>query len=405
MAEVTYGPKGTTLIQVGKVFYLAVDIGSSILYWELGPTVDLSTITNINPEFSNVYDSTGKLVVGDSIEGFLYISQEDWDNQTFNNDRLVAAGSILEIQPDRTNDIELTIAELNKMDERLPYAKDQDFLDLVVELRTEDKNNWRSTIETDPRFYEIINKYGMSLDMYKLNKAAMLDKVAFGNTKESYAKIIKNAVESIGGKLSQKAYDYAASKWAMGQWTQSKAIDQAIRAVDPNLDIKQDTQFGQIVASGDFVAASLGEQNIIQLMNTWLPKQMHSKIDVAYEASKIRQNAIYEYELVESFKDMRFQGGYDMYDRDFTWSNIISPILSRAQNIWGITANEEDSTIQELIVIKDPSKQEEILRAEGLKRGYQQTEEDLISNLTSSMGIGASGVIPISDYSIGGPRG
>ena len=103
MAEVTFGPKGTTLIQVGNTFYLAYDNGASILYWELSKGVDLSTITNINPSFVNQFDSQGKLIAGKDIEGYMYINQDDWDLQIVEGDRLVKAGTILEIVDDGTN--------------------------------------------------------------------------------------------------------------------------------------------------------------------------------------------------------------------------------------------------------------------------------------------------------------
>lgn len=395
MAEVTYGPKGTTLIQVGNTFYLAYDNGASILYWELSKGVDLSTITNINPSFVNQFDSQGKLIAGKDIEGYMYINQDDWDLQIVEGDRLVKAGNILEIVDDVTNIIEATVSTLANLDERLPWAKNQDFLDLVVELRTEDSENWKTNMETDSRFYNILNEVGYTKEMYDNKKSSLLDELGFNKLKENYAKQLKNSVSNILGKLDDNSINYAASKWALGEWSGTTAIEQVTKAVDNNFDVEWDMDFKAVVDGGTVTLATGGQAGIQNLMDIWLPKAMHANVNVLYESSKVRQSPFYQDELVEKFKDMRFQGGYSMYDRDFSWKNIVQPILNKAESIWGVVIDETDDVVQDLIQINDASKVDSILRETGLQRGYQKTQNDATMAMMQAFG---QGIVPVQDY-------
>lgn len=153
--------------------------------------------------------------------------------------------------------------------------------------------------------------------------------------------------------------------------------------------------FKAVVDGGTVTAATGGQANIQNLMDIWLPKAMHANVDVLYEASKVRQSSFYQNELIEKFKDMRFQGGYSMYDRDFSWKNIVQPILNKAESIWGVVIDETDDVVQDLIQINDASKVDAILRETGLQRGYQKTQNDATMAMMQAFG---QGIVPVQDY-------
>ena len=72
--------------------------------------------------------------------------------------------------------------------------------------------------------------------------------------------------------------------------------------------------------------------------------------------------------------------------------------MTLAEGIWGVIPETGDATIDAVLNEPDLGKRKEILRLEGLERGYVDVTSDLINAMGSSLG---SGVIPTQEYTTG----
>ena len=83
--------------------------------------------------------------------------------------------------------------------------------------------------------------------------------------------------------------------------------------------------------------------------------------------------------------------------KDIPWINIKNNILSAAENIWGVRPDENDTTIQQVMAINDVAKREQMLRQEGLNRGYETVVNDLYGSMSQSFG---TGIVKSLDYEL-----
>ena len=72
--KITYGPIGTTLIQVGTDFYLGYEYDGDIYYWSIEEK-DIPALSEID---TVRYDQNG--ILANPIEGFQYMPVSNWSD-------------------------------------------------------------------------------------------------------------------------------------------------------------------------------------------------------------------------------------------------------------------------------------------------------------------------------------
>ena len=123
------------------------------------------------------------------------------------------------------------------------------------------------------------------------------------------------------------------------------------------------------------------------MLDTYVPKHLHSQFDIAEEAGNLRNKGGYETKLIEKMKDVRF-AQYGMYDRDIAWQNIVNNYVSQASNIWGVQASEDDPAILDAVRANNQTEAIQKFRQIGLDRGYQATVNSFASDMADAFGTG-----------------
>ena len=89
--KITYGPIGTTLIQVGTDFYLGYEYDGEIYYWSIEEK-DIPALSEID---TVRYDQNG--ILANPIEGFQYIGTSSWEDLIIKKE-VINAGSLTDLQ-------------------------------------------------------------------------------------------------------------------------------------------------------------------------------------------------------------------------------------------------------------------------------------------------------------------
>ena len=77
-----------------------------------------------------------------------------------------------------------------------------------------------------------------------------------------------------------------------------------------------------------------------------------------------------------------------MYDRNLDWASIVASKKSNAATIMGVNLSDDDVLLNELIVLNDFGKEQELMRKVGLERGYQKVKNDLTNAMVDTLGSG-----------------
>jgi len=394
--EINYGPKGTTLIQVEGQFYLAYQEGDTIFYW----TLTKDQLGNITDAPSIGFNSLGKLTT--PIAGYKNYDAKQWQDIKDNNN-LWAAGDIYDIQ-NQGNVISGTIEKVKTMAESEPWGNDDRYLMLVAEAMIEDPENWQTNLELDPenRFYSLINEYGYSGDMFNRMKKYGKDKLAAESLETDGYNLVIGILETLEATLDTDSMKYAARKWASGAWGNNRLTTELTAATQKNSNYTVSADFQKVLDNGDIGFSNKGEDKIQNLLDTYLPKSLHAPYlsQMSDLAGSYVNNPDFAKDFENQLKEERYAFNSN-WDKDIPWINIMNNSKNLVSAIWGVDVSEEDGIFDKILTTNDIGKQKEMIRLEGLERGYAQPTTDLLTALTKSFG---SGVIKGQDFRITGGK-
>lgn len=392
--EIDYGPQGTTLIQVEGQFFLAYQEGDTIFYWSLNKN-ELEKITDA-PSIG--FDSLGKLTT--PIAGYQYYDPQRWEEIKDTNN-LWAAGDIYDIN-NQGNVISGTIEKVRNLAETEPWGNDDRYINLVSEAMIEDPENWQSNLELDPenRFFSIINEYGYSADMFNRMKKYSKDKVAADALNKDGYNLVVGILQSLEATLDDKSIRYAATKWASGAWGNARLTSELTGATQKNSIYQVSEDFQNVIDNGVVGFSNKGEDKIQNLLDTYLPKELHAPYlaKMSELAGSYVNNPDFAQQFEDTLKNERFAFNSN-WDKDIPWANIMTNAKSLVSTIWGVDVSEEDAIFADILTTNDINKQKEMIRLEGLERGYSNVTTSLFTDMTKSLG---TGVIPIQDFRMAG---
>lgn len=392
--EIDYGPQGTTLIQVEGQFFLAYQEGDTIFYWSLNKN-ELEKITDA-PSIG--FDSLGKLTT--PIAGYQYYDPQRWEEIKDTNN-LWAAGDIYDIN-NQGNVISGTIEKVRNLAETEPWGNDDRYINLVAEAMIEDPENWQSNLELDPenRFFSIINEYGYSADMFNRMKKYSKDKVAADALDKDGYNLVVGILQSLEATLDDKSIRYAATKWASGAWGNARLTSELTGATQKNSIYEVSEDFQNVIDNGVVGFSNKGEDKIQNLLDTYLPKELHAPYlaKMSELAGSYVNNPDFAQQFEDTLKNERFAFNSN-WDKDIPWANIMTNAKSLVSTIWGVDVSEEDAIFADILTTNDINKQKEMIRLEGLERGYSNVTTSLFTDMTKSLG---TGVIPIQDFRMAG---
>jgi hypothetical protein len=131
-----------------------------------------------------------------------------------------------------------------------------------------------------------------------------------------------------------------------------------------------------------------------------LPKELHAPYlaKMSELAGSYVNNPDFAQQFEDTLKNERFAFNSN-WDKDIPWANIMTNAKSLVSTIWGVDVSEEDAIFADILTTNDINKQKEMIRLEGLERGYSNVTTSLFTDMTKSLG---TGVIPIQDFRMAG---
>jgi succinate dehydrogenase flavin-adding protein (antitoxin of CptAB toxin-antitoxin module) len=390
--KVNYGPSGTTLIQVGTKFYLVYESEGKKLYWE----VNKNELKNIVDAKNVSFDENG--IISTDIEGFQYITPGTWSGLQERGE-VWYAGLLTEIQ-DNEFEIDNAVTAIKRANQELPWSNDEDYLNLITEYLIEDKENWTTNLDLDPegRFEAVLAKYDFDKNMYnrlmtyKNNEIGRLKLVEDSVTK------VKNTLRTLEANLDEDTIDWVANKYASASWSDTKLLTQLTAATQRYSIHEVDDEFKKILEEGVTTFSNKGVEEMTKIIETYLPKELQQPYldDIQNLAGKYLSDATFAETFTEQLKDERFAFNPN-WDREIPWANVKKNAMTLVASVWGVTPDETDTTLVQIMGINDTSKQLEIARREGIDRGYAKPTNDLYGAMSKSFG---TGVVKSLDYEL-----
>lgn len=385
--KLNYGPEGTTLIQVEDEYFLAYTDPTSgvILYWSINQN-DISSISD-----------APKGTDGSEIEGFQSYSKEQW--QSYEDAGTVyAAGDIFEIV-DNDFVIENTVNAIADVTANEPWSASQDFQNLVTSLIIEDPANWVSNLAINEDFKGILNDYGYDMNMYNRYRAYKGDELGKQKLLKESLNTVKGMLLGLEADLDADTVNWIANKYASGAWSDDYLLQQLTGATQYGSIFTLDDDFQNVIDNGVVTMSNKGEEEVKSLLDTWLPEELHAPYlnNISEYAGKFLNDPDFADTFVEQLKDERYAFN-STWDKEIPWQNIYNNAVTLAEGIWGVVPERGDATIDAILNESDLGKRKEMLRLEGLERGYVDVTGDLINAMGSSLG---SGIIPTQEYTTG----
>jgi hypothetical protein len=393
MAEITYGPKDTQIIDVDGVLYFSYNAEGVTYVWqapegsELWEFTDMTESEYNDPDFRDIYtadlDDAGYLDMRkvDFEKAFIPAQGEEEE------DRLVFAGKAERIGTG-TDSITRLLEDIEDLKINAPWWSNPAYVDKFVTTYINNPDTWQDIMAADQEVADILTGMGISDATYNRYIEKATDSIGFENAYLEHYEFLKNYISQQGAEVDDKVLRYIANEWNHGRFSKTKAINQVVGIIDPHAKKTLDAGVLGIMDGTKITTITTDEDTVQELMDTWLPESLHlSNEEISKAAGKIRNNSSYKNQLIEEFKDKRF-AMYGMYDRDVAWGNIVSGKRSLMKEMWGQDVTEGNAVLESVIKMNDTAKEREYLRRKGLEAGIQKVTNDLTSAQLGAYGAG-----------------
>ena len=403
-------PDNATIVQVEGTdeFYIRVDKGGVSFFFKPDEQNINSLINNLGGE--------DPAQIKKSVET---VSEEDFEGSFIDDDYLVYMGDYDTLTEDfetilnNLSDISATETWWGNPEFRKIYEKEY-MLNLSANDGVFNSNEFFASLKENP---DIDNALGPGVRRSQFNRAVdyRLDGVAYEESLEVKIGTILSTAAKAGLnpdtlkdnpqldnslKLIAKNFNDGVYGDPALQGTMTKVVQQINALIDP----EGAGQFYNL--DEDIKAASKGmsdftittkQDEVKELLNTWVPQTKWGNFDIGKEAGKLRANPEYETELIEKMKDARF-AEYSMYDRETSWSTILANKKASVMNVWGIDVGYDSPVLHEVIKLNDSAAESKYLRGKGLELGIQKVVND---QTLSEMQAYGEGVIASAGYTEG----
>ena len=389
--------EGQEIIYVtGEGYKLAMDMGNYTYILDLPDTFLLGDISN-SPKRDK-----GKH--GDDVEAKARadaglrpdISQEDFNKGFLDSDVLVSVPVGALDLPEGADAVEIAqnFAESVKRNRKRITSRllsNDEYVSLLTAELIGTGGDMKAAIanveETDA-YGDILSSLGVTQNQITSERMEYTDPVQYQKNYNSYYNLFtKTAAKSYGSELPESVIDYLATQTNKGYFSQAEALEQMNGIFDPSANIVLDNGVLNALEGISVATTKVGESEVQDLLDQYLPEHLHATYNVSEEAGKIRNNAGARESLINKLKKTRYQF-YDMYDEDISWQQIVASKQQMAKSILGQDLKSNDPLLDEIIKMNDSGKELERLRNYGLKTGNQKVKNDLAGAMMDTFGKG-----------------
>ena len=350
------------------------------------------------------YGDDGKPIVveSDTTEWNIpVITEKQIDELILNDDFIIDMGNLNAI----SETVDDVIEDLIQVTEDQPWWGDKEFLTSymnVYNLYTDDKGNitddagLSAALRADADIGTALIPFG-GRAVFNRQQDAKRTPTLFEQSGANYYETLKDFITTKTNKETAAALDSTirliADNWNKGVYgdtstsegsslAQAKATRNITALIDPYVNYTADDDIIASVQGKTFDTMRTKEDEVQDLLDKGLPKWLHSNFTVSEEAGKWRNNEMWGVDLKERIKDS-FHANYSMYDREVSWSDVLSNKLTTMKQILGVDVSQTlpDGSVNPLldrvIRINDSAEESEFLRGKGLELGYTKVMDDV----------------------------
>ena len=396
--------KGQEIIYVtGEGYKLAMDMGNYTYILDLPDTFLLGDISNSPKRDTGKHgdDTEAKARADAGIRPD--ISQEDFNKGFLDSDILISVPVGALDLPEGADALEIAqnFAESVKRNRKRITSRllsNDEYVSLLTAELIATGGDMKSAIanieETDA-YGDILSSLGVTQNQITSERMEYTDPVQYQKNYNSYYNLFtKTAAKSYGSELPESVIDYLATQTNKGYFSQAEALEQMNGIFDPSANIVLDNGVLNALEGISVATTKVGETDVQDLLDQYLPDHLHATYNVSEEAGKIRNNAGARESLINKLKKTRFQF-YDMYDEDISWQQIIASKQQMAKSVLGQDLKSNDPLLDEIIKMNDSGQELERLRNYGLKTGNQKVKNDLAGAMMDTFG---KGIVPSRSY-------
>lgn len=389
-------PNAQIVYVYGEGYKIAVQEGLYQYYMDLPDDFVLSDITN-TPSRGDNAKHTDDAEVAERLENNIKeIKSADDYNAGFNNPYIVPVPvGVVELG---TNTDYQELAQefkvsLDANKERITFRlfEDPEYVGLLTGMLYETDGDVTKAIEnlagTDD-YGNILKRLGLKQSQIDAERKEFTNPLQF---EEDYRRnkslFARTAENQYGVKLPDEIVDLLADLTRRGYFTQQAATEQITGILDPKSGIILDNKIVNALSGQTIETTKLKETEVQDLLNKYLPDNLHTTIDIAEEAANMRNKAGYKDKLINKLKKTRYQF-YNMYDEDISWDTIVAAKQGTAKTILGMDLASDDPLLDEIIKMNDVSKETQRLRQYGVDNNVQKTMNDLQLAMLGTFGNG-----------------
>ena len=389
--------EGQEIIYVtGEGYKLAMDMGNYTYILDLPDTFLLGDISNSPKRDKGKHDDEAEAKARAAAGIRPDISQEDFNKGFLDSDVLVSVPVGALDLPEGADAVEIAqnFAESVKRNRKRITSRllsNDEYVSLLTAELIGTGGDMKAAIanveETDA-YGDILSSLGVTQNQITSERMEYTDPVQYQKNYNSYYNLFtKTAAKSYGSELPESVIDYLATQTNKGYFSQAEALEQMNGIFDPSANIVLDNGVLNALEGISVATTKVGESDVQDLLDQYLPEHLHATYNVSEEAGKIRNNAGARESLINKLKKTRYQF-YDMYDEDISWQQIVASKQQMAKSILGQDLKSNDPLLDEIIKMNDSGKELERLRNYGLKTGNQKVKNDLAGAMMDTFGKG-----------------
>ena len=396
--------EGQEIIYVtGEGYKLAIDMGNYTYILDLPDTFLLGDISNSPKRDAGKHgdDTEAKARADAGIRAD--ISQEDFNKGFLDSDVLVSVPVGALDLPEGADALEIAqnFAESVKRNRKRITSRllsNDDYVALVTSELIATGGDMKAAIanvEKTDEYGVILKDLGVTQNQIDSERMKYTDPLQYEKNFTSYKNLFtKTAAKSYGSELPESVIDYLATQTNNGFYSQAEALEQMNGIFDPSANIILDNGILNALEGIEVATTKVGESDVQDLLDQYLPEHLHSTYNISEEAGNIRNNAGARESLINKLKKTRFQF-YNMYDEDISWQQIIASKQQMAKSVLGQDLKSNDPLLDEIIKMNDSGQELERLRNYGLKTGNQKVKNDLAGAMMDTFG---KGIVPSRSY-------
>ena len=396
-------PNSEIVYVYGEGYKIAVQQGNYTYFMDLPDDFVLSDISNAPSRGSDAKHTDDAEVKARKDNNIREIKSAKDYNAGFNSPYVVPVPVGIVELGENTDYQELAkefsiVLERNKTRITSTLFNDAEYVGLLTSMLYEtdgDVSKAITNLAGTNTYGVILRRLGLKQSQIDAERKEFTNPLAWEEDLRRYKSLFTTTAKTqYGVELPTDVVDILAELTRDGYFTAESAIEQINGIVDPNAGVMLDNKIINALQGQTVPTTKLKETEVQDLLDKYLPDNLHSTIDIAAEASKFRNNAGYREKFIDNLKKTRYQF-YNMYDEDIAWETILAAKQTQAKSILGIDVASDDPLLDEIIKMNDYSKETQRLRQYGLDNGLQKTKDDLTLSIMRSFG---KGIIPTESF-------